>query len=233
MRILVVIFCFAALFVLGCQTESGAPVEEGFCFPTGPDGDDYTEADEFCLEDYCPQRDCSGEIVASAMCERDVGPDSYCLCDCCEEQMEVGGDPGAPEIWQEVYSCVLDPNAPCDQMSVRLQLVQSGVCNRTIDWYLSVNPEEVWEYTGDIEDGSFNWEQTGPPGFEESGCWQFSEDGQRFNKRSAGPGFYCIGTGSRGAGSTPGELPTCDELKGSTISDFTSCPQAPPAGPLD
>jgi len=222
-----------AISVFGCANEEGPPgVEEGFCFPTGPDGDDYTEADEFCLEDYCPQRDCENKVVAGAMCDREGGTSPTCICDCCVEQPEVGGDPGSPEIWEEVYTCIL--GSDCEQNTpVRLQLVQKGVCGETIDWYLSISPDEVWEYTGTLESGAFNWEQIAPPGFTESGCWQFSDDGQRFNKRSAGPGFYCIGAGSRGAGSTPAALPSCAELEASGISDFTSCPAPPPAGPLD
>ena len=228
-RFLLVSFACAAMIAWGCQTESGGVVEEGFCFPI--DGD-YTEADAFCENTYCPQMKCKNRIVAGAICDRSGGPSPVCMCDCCDEQMLVGGVPGEPEIWQEVYTCILESGCERNQR-VRLQLVQSGACNETIYWYLSLNPEEVWEYSGTLKAGAFNWDQTGPSGFEESGCWQFSADGQRFNKRSEGPGFYCIGAGSRGDGSTPATLPSCEELEGSAIADFTSCPEPPPAGPLD
>jgi len=223
----------AMLALMGCTSSSGTAAEEGFCFPTGPDGDDYTEADEFCLEDYCPQRDCQNRILAEAMCSRGAALDHVCICDCCDPQIEVGGDPGAPEIWEEVYTCILDA-AECEQnTSVQLQLVQKGTCGETVDWYLSISPDEVWQYTGTLDGTSFNWNQIAPPSFEEEGCWEFSQDAQRFNKRSAGPGFYCVGAGSRGAGSSPATLPTCEEIEAAGIGDFTSCPQSPPANPID
>ena len=134
----------AMLALMGCTSSSGTAAEEGFCFPTGPDGDDYTEADEFCLEDYCPQRDCQNRIVAEAMCSRGAALDHVCICDCCDPQIEVGGDPGAPEIWEEVYTCILDA-AECEQnTSVQLQLVQKGTCGETVDWYLSISPPAPW-----------------------------------------------------------------------------------------
>jgi hypothetical protein len=136
-------------------------------------------------------------------------------------------------VWEEVYTCILD-SPPCEQDTpVKLELVQTGACGQTVDWTIAEGPGQGSQYSGTLSGTSFRWEQTAPEGVEEEGCWAFSADAQRFNKLSGGLGFDCVGTGSRGAGSDPGDLPTCEEIEAAGIGDFTSCPPSPPASPIE
>ena len=213
--------------------EGGIP--EGACFPKGDEGTDFTEADIFCEDDYCPntppEEGCEGRVLVDAICSREVTMTTYhqCMCECCEQQLEVGGTPDNPEVWEEVYTCLLEGDPPCQQDErVELELVQSGACGQTVDWTISEGEGEGNQYSGTLTNGSFNW--TSVPGTdtpEEEGCWQFSNDAQKFNKLSTGSGFDCVGIGTRGDGSDPGTTPTCDEIVNAGLPDFTQCPPAP------
>lgn len=222
----------AVISIVGCQ--DGQPIPEGGCFPTGPNGDDYAEADAFCEEVYCPQTECQDRVVADAYCERPSPFDqgNVCSCECCDPQPDVGGTASSPEVWEEVYSCLLT-GLPCEQdTAVTLALVQSGACGETVEWTITDGPGTGFQYSGTLSGTSLSW-QSLPGTPEESGCWAFSEDLQRFNKLSEGAGFQCIGAGSRGASSTPATLPTCTEIEAANIGDFTACPPAPPQSPID
>lgn len=227
----------AVLLVSGCPTTEENGIPAGACFPTGPDGDDFTEADAWCKETWCPQTPaCEGQVVVDATCSRNAsGPYRDCSCVCCEPQLNVGGTASEPEVWEEVYTCLLESIPPCEQDSrVKLELVQSGNCGVNIDWTITEGIGRGNQYTGFMDGGSFNWTSvpgTGTP--EESGCWQFSEDAQEFNKLSGGAGFDCIGHGTRGNRSDPGTTATCAEIEAAAIEDFTMCPPAPPSSPID
>lgn len=228
----------ALLVTFGCRTTAEGGIPEGSCFPKGDMGEDFTEADLYCQDTYCPEVRCVGRIVAEATCSRNLAITGYhqCDCECCDAQIAVGGTAANPEVWEEKYTCLL-PNAPpndCEEnIEVTLELVQSGVCGQTIDWRISEGPGMGTEYTGTLNAGSFNWSTKPSAMFEESGCWQFDEGGTEFNKLSAGADFDCVGIGVRGENSTPDDTPSCDEIRAAGIGDFTACPPAPPSSPID
>jgi hypothetical protein len=225
--------------ITGCQTTAEGGIPEGSCFPQGDQGEDFTEADLFCQDTFCPDVGCDGRIVAEALCSRSLAITGYhqCICDCCDPQIAVGGTGAQPEVWEEVYTCVLDfGEPPCEQDTrVRLELVQTGACGQTIEW--TIAPGFIGEgnqYSGTLDNGSFRWESVGGTDTpEEQGCWQFDGDGQMFNKLSTGSGFDCIGRGTRGQDSDPGTTATCNEIVAAEIDDFGACPPAPPDSLID
>ena len=140
---------------------------------------------------------------------------------------DVGGTEAAPVVWEERYTCI-DDFGTCigdENTAVTLELVQNA---QRIDWEIAAGVGQESEYSGELCDTSFEWSSQ-PMTESEDGCWEFTAD--RFNKRSFGAGFYCIGSGSKGVGSTPEPTPTCEEIAAANV-DFTACPLAPPASPI-
>ena len=140
---------------------------------------------------------------------------------------DVGGTEAAPAVWEERYTCI-DDSGTCigeENTEVTLELVQNA---QRIDWKIAAGLGQDSEYEGDLCDTSFEWSSK-PMTDSEEGCWEFTAD--RFNKRSFGTGFFCIGSGSKGAGSTPVPTPTCEEIAALNV-DFTACPLPPPASPI-
>jgi hypothetical protein len=141
---------------------------------------------------------------------------------CVPFSTKVGGSQLNPVIWEEVYTCI-DDSGDClglENTEVALALIQD---NQRIDWSIVDGVGMGSEYSGDLCGTSFEW--TSEPSTEqEEGCWEFTAD--RFNKRSFGAGFYCVGSGSRGAGSTPVPTPTCKDIAAANI-DFSACPDPP------
>ena len=147
--------------------------------------------------------------------------------DCVPFATDVGGSGTTAVYWEEVYTCV-DSLGGCveSETAVTLALIQD---ESRIDWEIVDGAGQGSEYSGELCDTSFAW--TSMPGTaSEDGCWEFTAD--RFNKRSYGSGFFCVGAASRGGGTTPGPVPTCAELAQVEV-DYTDCPQPPPQSPID
>lgn len=146
---------------------------------------------------------------------------------CVPFSTEVGGTESAPVVWEEKYTCI-DQFGDClgeENIEVALELIQNA---ERIDWSIAQGIGQDSEYTGELCDASFTW--SSEPGTEsEDGCWEFTDT--QFNKRSFGSGFFCVGSGSKGAGSTPTSTPTCAEIAAANV-DFTACPLPPPASPI-
>jgi hypothetical protein len=133
-------------------------------------------------------------------------------------------------VWEEVYTCVTSTTCEED-VPITVQLTQTS---KDVDWQVTAGIDEGSTYSGELCGTSFKWEATGTTP-DETGCWEFNQAAFAFNKRSLGPGFVCVGIGSKGAGSDPdpeGILPTCSDLQRPGI-DYGTCPQAPPAGPAE
>jgi len=147
--------------------------------------------------------------------------------DCVPLPTDVGGSGTTAVYWEEVYTCV-DAARGCveSQTPVTLALLQDA---SEVDWEIVDGIGQGSEYSGELCDTSFVW--TSKPGTaSEDGCWELTAD--RFNKRSYGSGFFCVGAGSRGGGTTPAPVPTCAELAAVEV-DYAECPQPPPQSPID
>jgi hypothetical protein len=142
---------------------------------------------------------------------------------CVPFSTEMGGSQSNPVIWEEVYTCI-DDSGDClglENTEVALALIQN---KQRIDWSIVEGTGTGSEYSGNLCDTSFKWTSELSTEQEE-GCWEFTAD--RFNKRSFGTGFYCVGSGSRGAGSAPTRTPSCKDIAAADI-DFSACPEPPP-----
>ena len=131
---------------------------------------------------------------------------------------DVGGTESAPVLWEERYTCItsLGECLGEENIEVALALIQDA---QRIDWSIAEGTGQGSEYAGDLCDTSFRW--TSKPGTEsEEGCWEFTET--QFNKRSFGASFFCVGAGSKGDGSTPAALPSCEEIAAANV-DYEAC----------
>lgn len=153
---------------------------------------------------------------------------SSCRCECEPFATNVGGSASNPEVWEERYTCIEDDGScfGIENTAVTLALVQN---ESRVDWSITAGAGTGSQYFGDLCDTSFRWESQ-PGTAAEEGCWEFTAD--RFNKLSYGDGFTCVGSGSKGAGSSPASAPSCSELASAGV-DIGACPAAPPASPLD
>jgi len=146
---------------------------------------------------------------------------------CVPFSTDIGGTEQAPVIWEERYTCIDDSGAclGIENVEVTLDLIQDA---ERIDWSIAQGVGEGSEYDGELCEASFRWSSK-PMTEAEDGCWEFTAD--RFNKRSFGAGFFCVGSGSKGAGSSPEPIPSCAEIAAANV-DFTACPLPPPASPI-
>ena len=220
--------------------ESGAITERGI-WTFGAEANTYTRASQYTRNNPGTMGDCTG---SGSRVGKPGPPEAVGTCptggggagggggtggtDCVPFANDVGGSGTTAVYWEEVYTCV-DGAGNCvgtERTEVTLALLQDG---SEVDWEIVDGEGQGSEFSGELCDTSFWW--TSKPGTPaEDGCWEFTAD--RFNKRSYGAGFYCVGAASKGGGSTPDLVPTCAELATANV-DYTECPPQPPASPID
>ncbi len=216
--------------VLTWRTLTGSRIEEG-TFVFADQTNTYTRSSNYTLANPGETGSCTGtgSKVGPPGPPKQVG-----VCptggggDCIPFSTTVGGTELAPVVWEERYTCV-DASGACfgsENTEVVLELIQA---NERIEWSIAEGEGTGSQYAGDLCDTSFEW-TSGPETPEEEGCWGFTAD--RFNKRSFGSGFFCIGSGSKGAGSIPVPTPSCAEIAAANV-DFSACPKPPPASPIE
>lgn len=216
--------------VLTWSTLTGPRIEEG-TFVFADQTNTYTRTSNYTLENPGETGSCTG---TGSKVGPPGPPKTVGVCptggggDCMPFSTTVGGSEAAPVVWEERYTCV-DADGAClglENIAVVLELIQA---NERINWSIAEGEGTGSEYVGDLCGTSFEWtsEPTTP---QEEGCWAFTAD--RFNKRSFGSGFFCIGSGSKGAGSIPVPVPTCAQIAAADV-DFTVCPEPPPASPIE
>lgn len=155
--------------------------------------------------------------------------------DCVPAFTDLGGTAASPVIWEEKFSCV-DNDGNCfgdgasdNNEPITFELVQDG---KQLTGTVLVGQGEGDIFEGELCGNEFRWIDVTPGVVNpERGCWTFTSDS--FNKRSGAPSeFSCVGIGTRGAGSVPPKVISCEELGVDTPS-FSDCPAAPPAPPQD
>lgn len=166
-------------------------------------------------------------------CDNDkLGGESTCQC-VCDPAFEVGGTAEAPIIWEEKYTCV-DEEKQCfsggasdNNEPITFSLVQNG---KDVTGTVVAGPGTGDVFEGQLCGTEFRWIDVTPGAINpEQGCWTFTEDA--FNKRSyATDDFDCVGIGTRGAGSVPPDVISCQDF-GSVQLDIMACPDPPPTPP--
>ena len=185
-----------------------------------------------------------GDGSAGSLCTTDTECDSLscdneeristCTCDpCVPEFTDIGGTPDAPVVWEEKFTCV-DSRGACfaggasdNNESITFELVQDG---KNLRGTIAMGQGAGDIFEGELCGDKFQWVDV-TPGVQdpERGCWTFTRD--QFNKRSGLIGdFRCVGIGAKGAGSTPPDVISCQNLGEVTFNAF-DCPPAPPAEP--
>ena len=170
----------------------------------------------------------------SLQCDNDRRT-STCTCDdCIPDFTDIGGTPENPVIWEEKYTCIDDFTNDCfaggasdNNTPITFALVQDG---KNITGTVQAGPGQGDVFEGELCGDKFQWVDVTPGVVDpEQGCWTFTSDA--FNKRSYVNGdFVCVGAGTRGAGSTPPDVISCQDL-GANQPTFSDCPPAPPAPP--
>ncbi|NNE20222.1 MAG: hypothetical protein HKN10_17270, partial [Myxococcales bacterium] len=185
--------------VVTWETFGGSLSERG-TFLFDDQANTYTRTSNYTLNNPGETGSCTGAgskvgppgpPVAVGVCPTGGGGD------CVPFSTAVGGSESSPVVWEERYTCI-DAGGACldsENIEIVLALVQA---NERIDWSIAEGEGEGSEYAGDLCGTEFEWTSK-PETAQEEGCWAFTDD--RFNKRSFGSGFFCIGSGSRGAGS--------------------------------
>jgi hypothetical protein len=216
--------------VVTWRTLLGSLIEEG-TFVFADQANAYTRTSNYTLANPGETGSCTG---TGSKVGPPGPPKAVGVCptggggDCIPFSTTVGGSESAPVVWEERYTCV-DAGGACagpENIEIGLALIQA---NERIDWSIAEGTGIGSEYAGDLCGTSFEW-MSEPETPQEEGCWAFTDD--RFNKRSFGSGFFCIGSGSRGAGSIPVPTPTCAEIAAANV-DFSVCPKPPPASPIE
>lgn len=180
-----------------------------------------------------------GQCGDGLTCDNDrTGGESTCECvpgskDCVPAFTDIGGTPENPVVWEEKYTCV-DNNGSCfaggasdNNQPITFELVQDG---KDVTGTVRAGPGEGDVFEGELCGNEFRWIDV-TPGVQdpEQGCWTFTSNS--FNKRSfVADDFDCVGSGTRGAGSTPPDIISCQDL-GSASINYTKCPAPPPAAP--
>ena len=188
------------------------------------------------LPDGC---ETDGQCGDGLTCDNDqTGGESTCECipgskDCVPMFPDIGGTAENPVVWEEKYTCV-DNNGLCfadgtsdNNQPITFELVQDG---KDIIGTVAAGPGEGDVFEGELCGNEFRWIDV-TPGVQdpEQGCWTFASSA--FNKRSfVADDFDCVGSGTRGAGSTPPDVISCQDLGLASI-DYAACPAPPPAAP--
>ena len=168
----------------------------------------------------------------SFMCDNDTVGGSSCQCvSSCVPDFQVGGTEENPVIWEEKYTCV-DEGGACfadgasdNNESITFSLVQDG---KDVTGSVASGQGGGDVFEGELCGNAFRWVDRGTG---EEGCWTFTENA--FNKRSFITGaFDCVGIGTRGAGSTPPDVISCQDF-GMLSIPIDECPPPPPAAPQD
>jgi len=154
---------------------------------------------------------------------------------CVPDFTDVGGPPGSPVIWEEKFTCVnasrqcFGGGASDNNEPITFALVQDG---KDLRGTVRTGQGEGDVFEGELCGNEFRWVDVTPGVIDpERGCWTFTSD--RFNKRSfVTSEFDCIGAGTKGEGSTPPDVISCEAL-GADPPVSSDCPPAPPAAPED
>lgn len=154
---------------------------------------------------------------------------------CVPDFTDVGGPPGNPVIWEEKFTCVnasrqcFGGGASDNNEPITFQLVQDG---KGLRGTVQTGQGEGDVFEGELCGNEFRWVDVTPGVLDpERGCWTFTSDS--FNKRSfVTSEFDCIGAGTKGEGSTPPDVLSCEAL-GAELPVSSDCPPAPPAAPED
>jgi len=171
----------------------------------------------------------------SLECDNDSRTSGCTCADCVPAFTDLGGPPESPVIWEEKYTCV-DDSENCfaggnsdNNTPITFALVQEG---KEITGTVVSGPGEGDVFAGELCNDKFQWVDVTPGNVDpERGCWTFTSTS--FNKRSyVSFEFGCVGAGTRGAGSTPADVISCQDL-GADPPSFSVCPMAPPAAPQD
>ena len=175
----------------------------------------------------------------SFMCDNDTVGGSSCKCipgdDPCVPDFQIGGTEENPTIWEEKYTCVnaagscFSGGASDNNESITFSLVQNG---KDVRGEIAFGGGAGDVFEGELCGSEFRWVDV-TPGVQnpEEGCWTFTNDA--FNKRSFATGeFDCVGIGTRGAGSNPPDVISCQDF-GTISIPIDECPPPPPALPQD
>ena len=162
--------------------------------------------------------------------------------DCVPDFLDLGGSGDSPVIWEEKFTCVhggggsagdagqcFSGGASDNNEPITFELMQDG---KNLVGRVRSGQGEGDIFEGELCGNEFRWVDA-TPGVDnpERGCWTFTSTS--FNKRSYAPSeFDCVGAGTKGQGSTPPDVMSCQALGSSTV-DVTVCPPAPPAAPED
>lgn len=247
-------FCWKSLavsaFLLGAVWGcSGESTEQS---QTSCDGDDDCKVSEVCVANGCENvcwnvtvgDGAEGDLCRqssdcdSHWCDRSSRVKSTCECYSCPG---VGGPEASPVVWEEVYTCI-DYDDECFGERVRATFEVTGIYSSDIRAVIVDGPDTGFELSGYVSppdfaylcETEFKWEQQNVTDRPEEGCWTFNADQTLFYKHSYRPSlsinfaeWRCVGAASRGLGSTPPQVVTCEQLAAQVERDFRSCPESP------
>lgn len=181
---------------------------------------------------------CSSDSdCVDSTCDQSSREESTCQCFTCPAR---AGAVSAPVVWEEAYTCI-DYYQECMGEGVRVTFELTELPGGELRGEITAGPDLGFVLEGTERSlrfrcrSEFRWEQQDVAERPEKGCWTFSADGTTFYKHSyrtggvGALGFRCVGAGTRGRGSPPPPVLTCEHLKAQASErDFASCPESPP-----